>query len=223
MYVELNGLKKSDAHGLAGNLSTTTNYTAPSLSTGSIIHTSGCIFSYSGSSPIYTSGSTVLPPLTSGQPSRTIPCGWFLTSAYQHERTDNYSLTPSNKTSTGALQSPQPTNPGTLKYKDPNLTGCYAGTCGSATFTLIGTENIVDFASNTYSSIIARAEPYTFACSEFFGFGSLTLPWRLKIDFAESPVCASYALELENWSNLSANDRTSYPDLPVGVVNGVAH
>ena len=49
--------------------------------------TGGCTFSFSGSVPLYTSGSTILPPYTSGGPSQTVPCDEFLAYAYTYAQT----------------------------------------------------------------------------------------------------------------------------------------
>ena len=178
----------------------------------------GCIFSYNGSSSIYTSGSTVLPALTSGQASRTIPCAWSYSSP-------QISSKPPTATSTRSKSStPSPTFPATFKYKDPNLTGCYAGTGGSTTFTLTSGEALTFF--EPYSRISIGPEPRTFnlSCVELFSPG-VRLPWRLIKSFAKSPACGSYAREIHDIRSAqrTASSWIPTPILPIGVENGDAH
>lgn len=78
--------------------------------------------SYSGSRPLYTSGSTVLPPETTGQPSLTIACGEYLAHAYQYAQT---------RTTASVV----PTRPLATMFTDTDLTGCHAMTGGSTVFT----------------------------------------------------------------------------------------
>lgn len=191
-------------------------------------NSTGCVFSYSGSSPIYASGSTVLPPITSGGPSRTLPCDWFLQFAYSYDRAQNSSiaaLTSSKNASTGRLQSPTPTAPTTLKYKDPNLTGCYAETGGSTIFTLTsGDQMLLNPEKGLPTNIGAEPQTFTYACSEFFTMG--LIPWHLKLGFAKSPACASYAREVEAFQSAQMTATSWKPDpnsYPPGVANGDAH
>jgi hypothetical protein len=204
------------------------NTSSTSQLTASFPNSRGCIFSYSGSSPIYTSGSTVFPPITSGGPSRTLPFNSSLQFAFSCERTHYSSIaafTSSKNASASSLQSPIPTAPATLKYKDPNLTGCYAGTGGSTTFTLTsGDQILLNPEKGLSTNIGAEPQTYTYACSEFFTMG--LIPWHLKLSFARSPACASYARDMEEFQSaqLSATSWKLDPNpYPPGVVNGDAH
>ena len=113
-----------------------------------------------------------------------------------------------NNVSASSLISPLPTAMGTLQYKDPNLTGCYAGTGGSTTFTLTSGDQLG--LPSVASSINVGDHPQTFSmsCSEFFDLS--LIPWDLKMSFAESPVCATYAQE-------------PFALQPPGFANGDAH
>ena len=97
---------------------------------------------------------------------------------------------------------------GTLKYKDPNLTGCYAGTGGSTTFTLTSGDYLGIPGASPYMNVLTESQTFSFSCSDFF---RLLLPWELMTSFAESPVCTSYVQEEppDSW--------------PPGVRNGGAH
>ena len=110
--------------------------------------------------------------------------------------------------SASSLISPLPTAMGTLQYKDPNLTGCYAGTGGSTTFTL--TSGDTAGVSFRCQNINVGDHPQTFSmsCSEFVDLS--LIPWDLKMSFAESPICATYAQE-------------PFALQPPGVANGDAH
>lgn len=70
-----------------------------------------------------------------------------------------------------------PTRPDTLKYKDPNLTGCYAGTGGSTIFTLTQTNDPI-YTYRPPSLVYVTSEPltFTFPCSEFLALGRV--PWK---------------------------------------------
>ena len=179
--------------------------------------TSGaCIPSYSGS------GSIVLSPVSSGQTFRTLRCERSLNPTYspQYGRIQASSVIPAKKTTATSLQSPIPTAAGTLKYKDSKLTGCYAGTGGSTTFTLTSGELLGIPTESAYKYVYIKDNPqsFNFSCSEFFKLGPL--PWHLRLSFAESPACASYNQDLlaAQKSNLNM-----YADMPPGVVNGDAH
>ena len=162
------------------------------------------------SSAIYASGSIIPLPSTSGQPSPVLPCGRLSGSAYAYGETQAQASTaPSAKNvSASSSQSPLPTDMGTLKYKDPNLTGYYAGTGGSTTFTLTSGDQLGLPGFSTFINVLAEPQIFNFSCSDFF---QLLLPWELMRSFAESPVCSSYLHEEppESW--------------PPGVMNGGAH
>lgn len=181
-----------------------------------------CILSYSGSSLVCTSGSTVLSPVSSGQIFRTLRCERSFNPTYstQYGRIQASSVIPAKKTTATSLQSPTPIAAGTLKYKDPKLTCCYAGTGGSTTFTLTSGELLGVPTESAYKYVYIKDNPqsFNFSCSEFFKLGPL--PWQLRLSFAESPACASYNQDLlaAQKSNLNI-----YPDMPPGVVNGDAH
>ena len=138
----------------------------------------------------------------------------------QYGRIQASSVIPANETTTTSLQSPTPTAAGTLKYKDPKLTGCYASTGGSTTFTLTSGEVLGIPTESAYKYVYVEDKPqsFNFSCSEFFELGPL--PWHLRLSFAESPACASYNQDLlaAQKSNLNI-----YTDMPPGVVNGDAH
>lgn len=121
--------------------------------------------------------------------------------------------------SVSSLQSPSPTYPATLKYKDPNLTGCYAGTGGSTILTLTSGDAV--YGS---SDIIVGAEPRTlsYSCSDFFALDLQA--WHIVASFAESPSCASYARDFEEWQSLPYNPQVPDPiEFVPGVQNGDAH
>ena len=162
------------------------------------------------SSAVYASGSTIPLPSMSGQPSPSLPCGRLSGSAYAYGETQAQASTaPSAKNiSASSSQSPLPTDMGTLKYKDSNLTGCYAGTGGSTTLTLTSGDQFMVPGASTFINVLAEPQTFSFSCSEFF---QLQLPWRLMTSFAESPVCASYIQE---------EPRDLWPP---GVQNGGAH
>ena len=167
----------------------------------------GCQLRDSYSSVVHASGSTISLPSMSGQPSPPLPCGRLSGSAYAYGETQAQASTAlsAKNVSASSLQSPLPTDMGTLKYKDPNLTGCYAGTGGSTTFTLTSGDQLKVPGASTYINVLAEPQTFSFSCSEFY---QLELPWRLMTSFAESPVCVSYIQESpDSW--------------PPGVQNGV--
>ena len=180
----------------------------------------GCTFSYNGSSSINTAGSTVLPPLTSGQASRTIPCAW------SHSSLQISSNPPTAQSTPFSSKPPSPTFPATLKYKDPNLTGCYAGTGGSTTFTLTSGDSLTFYEPFLITTIGPEPRTFNFSCAEMlFARGGVRLPWKLVKSFAKSPACASYARDIQDfWSaQATASSWSPAPILPLGVENGDAH
>ncbi|KAK0511949.1 hypothetical protein JMJ35_005077 [Cladonia borealis] len=96
----------------------------------------------------------------------------------------------------------------TLQYKDPNLTGCYAGTGGSTTFTLTSGDQLGLPSVASYINVGDHPQTFSMSCSEFFDLS--LIPWDLKMSFAESPVCATYAQE-------------PFALQPPGVASGDAH
>lgn len=125
----------------------------------------------------------------------------------------------STNASPSSLESPTPTFPATLKYKDPNLTGCYAGTGGSTILTLTSGDVVINSPE-----IIVGAEPRTlsYACSDFFALDLNA--WHIMTSFAESPACASYARDFEEWQSLPYNPQVPDPiEYVPGVQNGGAH
>ena len=154
----------------------------------------------------------------SGQQSRISPCTWSHSGPQVPDSPPTAQSTPSNSTS------PSPTFPATLKYKDPNLTGCFAGTGGSTTFTL-SSGDILTFGPPSYSSTTIGLEPQTFnfSCAEVLF--ELRLPWRLKKSFARSPACASFARDLNEYAISAESSSIPYPQnvIPNGVYNGNAH
>ena len=111
-----------------------------------------------------------------------------------------------------------------MKYKDPNLTGCFAGTGGSTTFTL-SSGDVLTFGPPSYAITTIGLEPQTFnfSCAEVLF--ELRLPWRIKQSFAESPACASFARDLDEYAIADASSSIPYPQniIPNGVYNGNAH
>lgn len=150
------------------------------------------------------------------QSSRTYPCDFFLAFAYEYARTQNSQMPSGKNASSVSSTFSVPTRPDTLKYKDPNLTGCYAGTGGSTIFTLTQTNDPI-YTYRPPSLVYVTSEPltFTFPCSEFLALGRV--PWEVQRSFAESPACASYARDYVN-SPLS-----ELSELPPGVENGDAH
>lgn len=145
--------------------------------------------SYNRTTFPHTFGATVTHTGTSDESVRTPRSERQSQSASSYGRVQNSSVTSARNSSSRTSQHRTITAPATLKYKDPNLTGCYAGTGGSTTFTLTSG----DYFWDGNSEIIIGATPQTFrySCSEFFSLGNL--PWDLKLSFARSPACASYA------------------------------
>lgn len=151
--------------------------------------TAGNLFSYRGSDYVYISGTMGLP------------------------------VTSSSNALASSLPSPTPTYPATLKYKDPKLTGCYAGTGGSTIITLTSGDAI-------YGSplILVGAEPQTlsYSCSDFFALDLKA--WHISASFAESPACASYAKDFEEWQSPPYKPQVPGPlEYVPGVQNGDAH
>ena len=146
-------------------------------------------------------------------------CHLILQLAYSHKRLQEPPIRGSSNASASSLKTPNPTNPATLKYKDPNLTGCYAGTGGSTTITL--TSGDAYFGS---SEIVVGAQPQTlsYSCSDFF-----KLNWQFAAhvmnSFAESPSCASYARDINERQKAPYNSRAPNLFIPPGVQNGFAH
>lgn len=68
--------------------------------------------------PVYKTGRTTLPPLTSGGPWRAAPCDDFLRIAYSHVRAHNPQLASPACSSTAPSQSPCPT---AIPYDDQSL------------------------------------------------------------------------------------------------------
>ena len=113
-----------------------------------------------------------------------------------------------NNVTASSLKSPLPTAMGTLQYKDPNLTGCYAGTGGSTTFTLTSGDQLGLPSVASYINVGDHPQTFSMSCSEFFDLS--LIPWDLKMSYAESPVCATYAQE-------------PFALQPPGVAGGDAH
>lgn len=111
---------------LSGNATTTTSSLATEEGIGT--QSGGCVFFSTGSDgiPVGASGSTTLPPYTSGGPSQTVPCAKIV--QYYREKhlnsSKSSSTAPPSLTGDDPLQS-RPT------FRAPDLTGCYAGTGGS--------------------------------------------------------------------------------------------
>lgn len=131
--------------------------------------------------------------------------------------------TPTNQSSL-SLKSPTTTAPATLLWKDPDLTGCYAGNGGSTILTLTsGDQLIIPTGQGIITTIGVVPQTFDFSCSEFFELGDL--PFAIKSSFARSPVCASYVQEIEALQSVQATATTPIPTplIPAGVVNGDAH
>ncbi len=80
-----------------------------------------CVFSYTkGGVPRYTSGITILAPLTSGDPSRTLPCNSFLEFAYAYITAlyPSGSEGPDGPSTDEAASSLQPPPPTAVTYTD---------------------------------------------------------------------------------------------------------
>lgn len=170
----------------------------------------GCIFSYSGSRPLYTSGSTVLPPQTSGQPSLTLACGEYLAHAYHYAQT---------RTTASVI----PTKPLATMFTDTNLTGCYAMTGGSTVFTADRGEwlpaTIDASQTSSVTMVTADVQTLTMACSDFLGVRG-GVP-SVALSFMKSPICTSYAQKYEQeFHNQSITDAPE-SDYPLGVLNAI--
>lgn len=151
----------------------------------------------------------MVPPATIGGPSQTIPCDYFLKFAYSYGHSQKSSFISLKSTPSHSSPSPAPTAPATLKYKDPKLTGCYAGTGGSTTFTLTSGDQLGIPDSPGFVNIGIEPQTFNFSCAKFF---HLDLPWHIISSFAESPACASYAQEpIDQYVSIA------------GVQNGDAH
>ncbi len=165
----------------------------------------GRIFSCSDSGPICTSESPVFAPLASSQASHS-------------------NSTPTTQYTPASLLFPTPTFPATMEYKDPNLTGCYAGTGGSTTFTLTSGDmlGVPGVSNGIITTIGSVPQTFNFSCSDFFGLD--IVPWDLKLSFAKSPACASYARDIRDIASAQqTNHQIPYHEPPAGVENGDAH
>ena len=179
----------------------------------------GCVFAFSSSRPLYTSGSTVLPPQTPGQPSVTWPCREYLAHAYlyaqAHPMTTAASTpqsTPSQVTKPASLQvsSKSRTLPTTLT--DMQLARCYAGTGGSTVITI--SRGYVFPTPLTDATSTTSLKTSTMPCSKFFTIHAVSSPVRLS--FQRSPICTSYA---QMWNEENPNYGNAEIAYPPGVVN----
>ncbi|KAL9631922.1 MAG: hypothetical protein Q9164_005632, partial [Protoblastenia rupestris] len=118
--------------------------------------------------------------------------------AYQHVRTRNPHTTSAKRLSAGIIQSPLPTAPATLEYKDPNLTGCYAGNGGSKIFTSTSGQAL-NFPPGNHVLVAEEPQTFTLSCSDLFALGELELPRAVQWPFRKSPACKSYAQEVRDF------------------------
>ena len=160
----------------------------------------------------------MLPPLKSGQTSGTISYAWSHSSLKNSSSPPTAESKPNNSTTSST------TFPATFQFKDPNLTGCYAGTGGSTSFTLTSGDSLTFYKPFSITTVGSEPRTFNFSCAELFAPG-VRLPWKLVKSFARSPACASYAKEIQDIrsAQATASSRIPTPILPVGVENGDAH
>ena len=183
----------------------------------------GCILAFSGSRPLYTSGYTVLPPQTLGQPSITVSCGEYLAHAYQYGRTHLTTTaattpqsTPSQMADLASLQASSKSRTLSTTLADTQLTGCYAGTGGSTVITISrGYVFPTPLAAETTTTNFKTS---TMPCSEFFTLHNV--PFSVKSSFQRSPICTSYA---QMWRQDNGEYGEAGVAYPPGVVNNIGY
>ena len=203
-----NLLRSGEAKVLVGTTGNSSVYATPS-SVSSSTTSEGCIFSSSGSNPVFTSGSTVFPPLTPGQPSRTIPCGEFLAFAHTDVQThpianSSHVLSPTSTTSQALTSSAL-----SRSYLiDTDLTGCYAGTGGSTIYVATSGEYLWPNGTVTYPTA-TQQQTFTVDCSDWLQIP--IVPFSIASSFERSPICTSYAQEWQQELNATGKVTGKYP------------
>ena len=183
----------------------------------------GCIFAFSGSRPLYTSGSTVFPPQTDGQPSITLPCGEYLAHVYQYGLSHSMVTaatssrpTPSQAAIPASLQASSKTRALSTTFIDTKLTGCYAGTGGSTVVTI--SKGYVFPTPLTYEISTKSFKTSTMPCSEFLTIHEV--PSLVRSSFQRSPICTSYA---QMWRQEVREYGVNEVAYPPGVVNNIGY
>ena len=153
-----------------------------------------------------------------GQASRTVSCAWSHSSRRISSSTPTAQSKPTNSTISSSA------SPATFKYKGPNLTGCYAGTGASTSFTLTSGDSLTFDEPYSYITIGSELQKFNFSCAEWFAPG-VRVHWKLVKSFAQSPACASYAREIQDIRSVQATESSEIP-IPIlaeAVENGDAH